>query len=145
MIQDTDEGILSKSDLLMMRDHKLREFLYGWIIENPTSTGIVIEEQVVFGDYRSTASHKQASITFPINWVTFGLETLIDQIVQQLYDKITDVPWHKNIVDFVYTEVVFKGVNDFASLYPTVISNPKQTFTFTPDRYETRKQVIAKK
>lgn len=144
MIQDTDEGILSKSDLLMMRDHKLREFLYGWIIENPTSMGIVIEEQVVFGD-RSTASHKQASITFPLNWVTFGMDVLIDQIVQQLYDKITDVPWNKNVVDFVYTEVVFTGMSDFASLYPTMIKDPTKTFILSPDRYETRKQVITKK
>ena len=152
MIQDTDDGILSKSDLLILRDRKLHEFLSQWLIEHPMEMSIVIEEQVVFGDQSTTShkqfvhgSHKQASISFPLNWITFGLDALMDYVVQQVYNKITDIPWDKNITDFRYVEVVFTGINDFASLYPTMIKDPTKTLTFTPDRYETRKQNITKK
>ena len=147
MIQESDENILSKSDLLMLRDQKLREFLDKWFDNTSSGTKPIglklrIEERVWYRGYKNyeTASSKQASINIPLNYNDFGIDKCIDWIVKQVYDQIQDVPWDKDIFDFEYVEVAITGISDFASLYPNVIQDSNKLHYFTSDRFLLRKQ-----
>ena len=147
MIQESDENILSKSDLLMLRDRKLREFLNNWFDDSSPSTKTLslklrIEERVWYRGYKNyeTASSKQASINIPLNYNEFGIDVCINWIVKQLYDQIQDVPWDKDIFDFEYVEVAITGINDYASLYPSMIQDSNKSHYFTSDRFLLRKQ-----
>lgn len=137
MITDDNKDVLSRSDLVLLRDRKLRDFLTVWIKRNSNSTHITIEEIVLFND-SLTDSRKQVSILLPLNVHELETGVLVDYITQQLYEKITDIPWDKNICDFSYVEVLF-SFSDYASLYPsTLLANSGTIHVLTPDRYYTK-------
>lgn len=119
MITDNDKNILGRNDLVLLRERRLREFLTDWFTIHQNSTKIVIEENV--STSKKLIHCIQVSVTFPLNWKDLDLDTLIDYVIQQVFEKNVDIPWSEDICDFEYSEVILFNFSDYSSLYPTAL------------------------